>query len=195
MDHVGSSGGHVRAPVKIVAAAAAEPVGEATPADRATKSEKERGSERGQSAPPTPEFIVRNRFALPERWMEPITTQDAAVESASSRQQRWQPDLQWPAVLWIALLHIGALAAPFCFTWYGLWIALALSWMTGGLEVCLGYHRLLTHNTFETYRPIRGLLALLGTLAGEGPPIMWASVHRQYHRFSDVGLSQLRNTG
>jgi stearoyl-CoA desaturase (delta-9 desaturase) len=117
--------------------------------------------------------------------MEPITTQGAAADSASAHPQRWQRGLQWPAVLWIALLHFGALAAPFCFTWYGLWIALALSWMTGGLGVCLGYHRLLTHSSFETYRPIRGLLALLGTLAGEGPPIMWVSVHRQHHRFSD----------
>lgn len=117
--------------------------------------------------------------------MEPITTPDAAADSAFGRQQRWQRGLQWPAVLWIALLHLGALAAPFCFTWYGLWIALALSWMTGGLGVCLGYHRLLTHSSFETYRPIRGVLALLGTLAGEGPPIMWVSVHRQHHRFSD----------
>jgi stearoyl-CoA desaturase (delta-9 desaturase) len=57
--------------------------------------------------------------------------------------------------------------------------------VTGGLGVCLGYHRLLTHSSFETYRPIRGLLALLGTLAGEGPPIMWVSMHRKHHRFSD----------
>lgn len=117
--------------------------------------------------------------------MEPIATQESAAQLALRRHQRWQRGLQWPALLWIALLHVGALAAPFCFTWYGLWIALALSWITGGLGVCLGYHRLLTHSSFETYRPIRGLLALLGTMAGEGPPIMWVSLHRQHHRFSD----------
>jgi len=93
--------------------------------------------------------------------------------------------LEWPAVLWIGFLHLGALAAPFCFTWYGLGLALILSWVTGGLGVCLGFHRLLTHSSFKTYRPVRWLLALFGTLAGEGPPIMWVSAHRKHHRFSD----------
>lgn len=93
--------------------------------------------------------------------------------------------MEWPAVLWIGFLHTGALAAPFCFTWSGLLIAIFLSWITGCLGVCLGFHRLLTHNSFETYRPVRWMLALFGTLAGEGPPIMWVSAHRKHHRFSD----------
>ena len=37
---------------------------------------------------------------------------------------------------------------------------------TGGLGVCLGYHRLLTHASFQTYPAVRRGLALLGTLAG-----------------------------
>ncbi len=44
------------------------------------------------------------------------------------------------------------LAAPFCFTWIGLLAFCVLSWMTGGLGICLGYHRLLTHGSFQTYR-------------------------------------------
>jgi fatty-acid desaturase len=97
----------------------------------------------------------------------------------------WRQGLEWPAVLWILVLHLGALAAPFCFTWYGLWVMCALSWVSGGLGVCLGYHRLLTHSSFETYPFVRRLLALFGTLAGEGPPIMWVSAHRKHHRYSD----------
>ncbi len=97
----------------------------------------------------------------------------------------WKNGLEWPAVLWIAFLHLGALAAPFCFTWDGLFLAVFLTWVTGCLGVCLGFHRLLTHGSFETYRPLRRMLALFGTLAGEGPPIMWVSAHRKHHRFSD----------
>lgn len=96
-----------------------------------------------------------------------------------------RPGLEWAAVLWISGLHLGALAAPFCFTWSGLGLMVLLSWVTGGLGVCLGYHRLLTHSSFETYRPIRWFLSICGTLAGEGPPIMWVSAHRKHHRFSD----------
>lgn len=97
----------------------------------------------------------------------------------------WRQGLEWPAVLWIATIHLGALAAPFCFTWYGLWLMLGLAWITGGLGVCLGYHRLLTHSSLETFRPIRTFLAFCGAMAGEGPPIMWVAAHRKHHRYSD----------
>ena len=30
---------------------------------------------------------------------------------------RWSHGLEWSAVLWIMLVHVGALAAPFVFTW------------------------------------------------------------------------------
>jgi stearoyl-CoA desaturase (delta-9 desaturase) len=100
-------------------------------------------------------------------------------------ESKWKNGLEWPAVLWIGFLHLGALAAPFYFTWGGLALFAFLSWLTGSLGVCIGFHRLLTHGSFETYRPIRWMFALFGTLAGEGPPIMWISAHRKHHRFSD----------
>ena len=100
-------------------------------------------------------------------------------------ESRWKNGLEWPAVIWIGTLHLGALAAPFYFSWVGLTVFAVMSWITGSLGICLGFHRLLTHSSFETYPPIRWMLALCGTLAGEGPPIMWVSVHRKHHRFSD----------
>lgn len=100
-------------------------------------------------------------------------------------ENQWENGLERSAVLWIGFLHLGALASPFCFTWSGLLLAVFLSWVTGCLGVCLGFHRLLTHSSFETYRPLRWMFALFGTLAGEGPPIMWVAAHRKHHRFSD----------
>jgi len=97
----------------------------------------------------------------------------------------WSNGLDWPVVGWIGLLHVAALAAPFCFTWAGLLTFCILSWVSGGLGVCLGYHRLLTHGSFQTFPWVRRLLGLLGTFAGEGPPITWVAVHRKHHRFSD----------
>lgn len=106
-------------------------------------------------------------------------------QSVITGGSKWKNGLEWPAVLWIGFLHLGALAAPFYFTWHGLLLATIMSWVTGSLGICLGFHRLLTHSSFETYRPIRWMFALFGTLAGEGPPIMWVSTHRKHHRFSD----------
>lgn len=98
---------------------------------------------------------------------------------------RWSQGFDWPVVIWITVIHLGALAAPFFFSWTGILLALVLGWLFGGLGICLGYHRLLTHSSFETFRPIRWLFAWLGALAGEGPPITWVAFHRKHHQYSD----------
>ncbi len=91
----------------------------------------------------------------------------------------------WAIIFWLLLIHLGALAAPFTFTWQGLAVAVVLHWFTGGIGICLGYHRLLTHGSFETYRPVRWLLAAIGGLAGEGSAIEWVANHRKHHAHSD----------
>jgi stearoyl-CoA desaturase (delta-9 desaturase) len=57
--------------------------------------------------------------------------------------------------------------------------------IAGGLGICVGYHRLLTHYSFSTSRGMRWLFALLGTLSLQGSPRIWAARHRLHHRDSD----------
>ena len=54
------------------------------------------------------------------------------------------------------------------------------------LGITMGFHRLLTHRSFETYPAIRATLAMLGSMAVEGPPIVWVADHRKHHAFTDV---------
>jgi stearoyl-CoA desaturase (delta-9 desaturase) len=54
-----------------------------------------------------------------------------------------------------------------------------------GLGVTVGFHRHLTHGSFKTHRWLRGLLAILGSAAIEGPVISWVADHRKHHKFSD----------
>ena len=54
-----------------------------------------------------------------------------------------------------------------------------------GLGVTVGFHRLLTHRSFKTSPWLRGLLAILGTMAVEGPVIAWVADHRKHHAYSD----------
>jgi stearoyl-CoA desaturase (Delta-9 desaturase) len=54
-----------------------------------------------------------------------------------------------------------------------------------GLGVTVGFHRHLTHRSFKTSRPVRGLLAVLGSVAIEGPVISWVADHRKHHAYSD----------
>ena len=100
-------------------------------------------------------------------------------------QNRWRSGLDWPIVIWMAVIHAGALLAPFYVTWKAVGLAALLAWMTGSLGVCMGYHRLLTHSSFTTYKPIRWLFALIGGLSGEGSAITWVANHRKHHLFSD----------
>jgi stearoyl-CoA desaturase (delta-9 desaturase) len=44
---------------------------------------------------------------------------------------------------------------------------------------------MLTHRSFQTYRPVRYALAVLGTLAVEGSVIKWVADHRKHHAFTD----------
>jgi stearoyl-CoA desaturase (delta-9 desaturase) len=54
-----------------------------------------------------------------------------------------------------------------------------------GFGVTLGYHRLLTHKAFDTPRPMRLLLAVLGSAAAQGMAIKWVATHRRHHQSSD----------
>ncbi|HEX4128812.1 MAG TPA: fatty acid desaturase [Pirellulales bacterium] len=110
---------------------------------------------------------------------------EATPAARTHLDNRWDNGLDWPVVVWIAVCHIGALAAPFYFTWKALGLFAVLSWFTGCVGVTLGYHRQLTHGSFNTYKPIRWLLAFIGGLSGEGSAITWVANHRKHHAFSD----------
>ena len=111
----------------------------------------------------------------------------AAMSSACRKARTAFSELgvNWPIVIWISVVHVLALAAPFFFTWPALVTCVFLAFMTGSFGVCMGYHRLLTHKSFQTYRPIKWLLALLGGLSGEGSALTWVAQHRKHHAFSD----------
>jgi stearoyl-CoA desaturase (Delta-9 desaturase) len=54
-----------------------------------------------------------------------------------------------------------------------------------GLGVTVGFHRHLTHRSFKTSPALRGVLAVLGSVAIEGPVISWVADHRKHHTYSD----------
>jgi stearoyl-CoA desaturase (Delta-9 desaturase) len=64
-------------------------------------------------------------------------------------------------------------------------VVLAITYTLTGLGITVGYHRLFTHRSFKTTRWVRALLAVLGSMAVEGPLLEWVATHRKHHRFSD----------
>ncbi len=80
---------------------------------------------------------------------------------------------------------VHAVVALFPFTWTNFLTALFLYWVTVGLGISMGYHRLHTHRGFKTYKWFEYFLALCGTLTLEGGPIFWVATHRLHHQYSD----------
>ena len=85
----------------------------------------------------------------------------------------------------LVLLHIGAIAALFCFSWTNLLTAALLYWVTIHWGISLGYHRLHTHRSYKVPVLLEYFFAICGSLTLEGGPIFWVATHRVHHQLSD----------
>lgn len=96
-----------------------------------------------------------------------------------------QAGLNWPTTLVMVLFHLGAIAALFFFSWKLLAISVFLYWMTTGLGISMGYHRLHTHRSYKVPLALEYFFAVCGALTLEGGPIFWVATHRIHHQKSD----------
>jgi stearoyl-CoA desaturase (Delta-9 desaturase) len=62
---------------------------------------------------------------------------------------------------------------------------LAVMYLLTGLGVTVGFHRLLTHRAFQTYKWFERVWAVLGSLAVEGSVLDWVADHRKHHAHAD----------
>ena len=64
----------------------------------------------------------------------------------------------------------------------GLLVSLYILTLVG---ISVGFHRLFSHSTFQAHVAVKILLAILGSMACQGPLIYWVSNHRRHHQYSD----------
>ncbi len=93
--------------------------------------------------------------------------------------------LNWATTSALLVIHAGAIAALFMFSWKNLAVGLLLYWMCTGLGISLGYHRLHTHRSFKVPLWLEYFFAICGSLTLEGGPIFWVATHRLHHQKSD----------
>ena len=93
--------------------------------------------------------------------------------------------LNWFTIAVLILLHAGAIAALFFFSWKVFFVAVALHWIAVGFGISLGYHRLHTHQSYQCPLWMQYALATCGTLTLEGGPMFWVGNHRIHHAKSD----------
>lgn len=85
----------------------------------------------------------------------------------------------------MAGFHAGAIAALFFIDYGAIATAVVLYILAGMFGIGMGYHRLLTHRGYQTYKSLEYFLTWCATLALEGGPIFWVATHRIHHQKSD----------
>jgi len=102
-------------------------------------------------------------------------------------------EYEWLNRALTALITVGPILA-LVFAGWQLWdgllrgsdlIVFAILYTLTGLGITIGFHRLFTHRSFKTSPALRGVFAVLGSAAIEGPIISWVADHRKHHAFSD----------
>ena len=53
------------------------------------------------------------------------------------------------------------------------------------LGVALGFHRMFTHRALRSGPALRFVLAVAGSMSGQGSVIEWCAIHREHHKHSD----------
>ncbi|MFN9754526.1 MAG: acyl-CoA desaturase, partial [bacterium] len=93
--------------------------------------------------------------------------------------------MNWPTVIVLIVLHAGAVAALFPFSWAAGGVAALLHWVAICLGISMGYHRLHTHRAYKVPLWLEHCFAVCGSLTLEGGPIFWVATHRIHHQKSD----------
>jgi stearoyl-CoA desaturase (delta-9 desaturase) len=93
--------------------------------------------------------------------------------------------------------NLGAVVVPFLATLAAivlLWNQLvsatdlaiaAVMYLATAVGITVGFHRLLTHRSFQTSKPTEYVFAVLGSMAVQGPVISWVADHRKHHAHTD----------
>jgi stearoyl-CoA desaturase (delta-9 desaturase) len=93
-----------------------------------------------------------------------------------------------------AAAHLFGLVAPLAGFLVAIWqhapgtsdlALLVCMYLLAGFGITVGFHRLLTHRSFATHRPVAYVLAGLGSLALQGSVVDWVADHRKHHAHSD----------
>jgi stearoyl-CoA desaturase (delta-9 desaturase) len=98
--------------------------------------------------------------------------------------------IHWVNTVFLLLTPVlAAVTVPWYIVQHGVFwqdlLFAATLWITTGLGITVGYHRLLTHRGFSAPAPIRLVAILLGGAAWQNSAISWCSDHRYHHLHVD----------
>jgi fatty-acid desaturase len=82
--------------------------------------------------------------------------------------------------------HLAVLAGLYLYSPWWILVSVLVWHFIGSLGISIGYHRLLSHRSFETTLFKKRLLSSIGCLATGGSPIAWVGAHRLHHKHVDT---------
>ncbi|MEM7725679.1 MAG: fatty acid desaturase [Cyanobacteria bacterium P01_A01_bin.45] len=111
----------------------------------------------------------------------------SASLSQTSLPESKSPSPRIEVIIFTVALHLAVLLVfiPNTFSWSAVGVAVLLHWMTIGLGIAFGYHRLATHRSLQVPKWLEYFLILCGTLALQGGVMGWVGYHRVHHLYSD----------
>lgn len=120
----------------------------------------------------------------------PVANPAAELPTRQAGPGRADLGMRVATVFIITTPLLGLIAAPFFlwgwgFHWTDLGVLLGMYFLTS-LGITVGFHRLFVHRSFETYMWVKFLLAVLGSMAVQGPLFQWVGMHRRHHQYSDT---------
>jgi len=84
----------------------------------------------------------------------------------------------------LALIAAVPVAWGWGLGWHDIVIGLVF-YVVSGMGISMGFHRHFTHSSFKANKPLRVALAVAGSMAIEGPVLVWVADHRRHHKYSD----------
>jgi len=84
----------------------------------------------------------------------------------------------------LGLVAAIAMLWGIAFDWVHL-VVMGTMYLLTAVGITVGFHRLFTHRSFKAPRPVQAVLAVLGSMAVEGPLLHWVANHRGHHQHSD----------
>lgn len=113
--------------------------------------------------------------------------------TSEKRQRLEKPTGVYPIRIWweyvgvLTVIHVTALYAfwPWLFSWVGVASIVIGHHLFGMFGITVGYHRMLTHRSFQCPKWLEHTFAVLGVCCLQDTPARWVATHRVHHQHSD----------
>lgn len=94
-------------------------------------------------------------------------------------------------IVYQILAHICFIVMVLYATSWQWLISIVLYFLLSSVGGTVTYHRLLSHRSFIAPNWFIYLGTILGSIGGNGSSIAWVAIHREHHRFTEIGRAHV----